>query len=54
MNFPSQIFFNYNNHGYRAAILKKRSLWLIPFYMAVATYCHYKKVHRMMRTAIVL
>ena len=23
MNFPSQIFFNYINHGYREAILKK-------------------------------
>ena len=33
MNFPSQIFFNYINHGYRAAILKKNSLWLLPFYM---------------------
>ena len=33
MNFPSQIFFNDINHGYRAAILKKNSLWLLPFYM---------------------
>ena len=32
--FPSQIFFNDINHGYRAAILKKNSLWLLPFYMA--------------------
>ena len=53
MNFPSKIFFNDINHGYRAAILKKSSLWLLPFYMAVATYCYYKKVHRTMRTAIV-
>ena len=53
MNFPSQIFFNDINHGYRAAILKKSSLWLFPFYMAVATYCYYKKVCRTMRTAIV-
>ena len=41
MNFPSQIFFNDINHGYRAAILKKSSLWLLPSYMAVATYCYY-------------
>ena len=32
MNFPSQIFFNDINH-YRAAILKKNSLWLLLFYM---------------------
>ena len=37
MNFPSQIFFNDINHGYRAAILKKNSLWLLPLYMVVAT-----------------
>ena len=57
MNFPSQIFFNviyfYNiNHGYRAAILKKNSLWLLPLYMVVATYFYYEKVRRTMRTAI--
>ena len=50
--FPSQIFFNDINHGYRAAILKKCSLWLLTFYMAVATYCYYEKVRRKMRTAI--
>ena len=33
MNFPSQIFFNDINHGYRAAILKKNYLWLLPFYV---------------------
>ena len=54
MNFPSKIFFNDINHDYRAAILKKNSLWLLPFYMAVATYCYYEKVHRTMRNAIVL
>ena len=37
MNFPSQIFFNDINHGYRAAILKKNYLWLLPFYSVVAT-----------------
>ena len=53
MNFPSQIFFNDINHGYRATILKKKSLWLLPIYMAVAAYCYYEKVSRTMRTAIV-
>ena len=53
MNFPSQIFFNDINHGNRAVMLKKTSLWLLPFYTAVATYCCYKKVRRMMCTAIV-
>ena len=53
MNFPSQIFFNDINHGNRAVMLKKTSLWLLPFYTAVATYCCYKKVRRTMRTAIV-
>ena len=46
MNFPSQIFFNDINHGYRAAILKKTSLWLLPFYVAVATSCYYEKVRK--------
>ena len=41
------------NHGYRAAILKKNCLWLLPFYMAVASCCYYEKVRRTMRTAIV-
>ena len=53
MKFPSQILFNDINHDYRAAILKKNSLWLLPFYMAVATYCYYEKVRRTMRTTIV-
>ena len=42
--------FNDINHGYRAIILKKNSLWLLPFYMVVATY---EKVRRTTRTAIV-
>ena len=53
MNFPSQMFFNYINHGYRGAILKKNYLWLLPFYIAVATYFYYEKLRRTMRTAIV-
>ena len=53
MNFPAQIFFNDSNHGYRAAILKKSSLRLLPFYMAVAIYCYYEKVRRKMRTSMV-
>ena len=53
MNFPSQIFFNDVNYGCRANILKKNSLWLLTFYMAVATYFYYEKVRRTMRTAMV-
>ena len=45
--------FNDINHGHRAAILKKKFLWLLPFYMGVATYFYYEKVRRTMRTAIV-
>ena len=50
MNFPLQIFFN---DGYRAAILKKGSLWQLQLYMVVATYFYYEKVRIMMYTAIV-
>ena len=39
--------------GYRAAIFKKNSLRLLPFYMVVATYFYYEKVGKTMRTAIV-
>ena len=53
MNFPSRILFDDVNHGYRAAILKKNSMWLLPFYMVVAAYIYYEKVRRIMRTAIV-
>ena len=53
MNFPSEIFFNDINHGYRAAMLKKIFLWLLPFYMSVATHFYYEKVCRKMRTAVV-
>ena len=45
--------FNDINHGHRVAILKKKILWLLPFYMAVATYFYYEKVRRTMRTAII-
>ena len=34
--------------------LKKNKLWLLPFFMAVATYFRYEKVHRTMHTTIVL
>ena len=34
--FPSQIFFNRVIHSCRETILKKNSLWLLPFYMTVA------------------
>ena len=53
MNFPSQIYFNEINHGYRAAILKKKILWVLPFYTVVATYFYCEKVRTAMRTAIV-
>ena len=43
MNFPLQILFNDINHGYRATVLKKNSLWLLPFYMAVASCCYCEK-----------
>ena len=46
-------FLNDINHGYKAAMLKKSSLWLLPSFMAVATYCYYEKVRRTLRTAIV-
>ena len=46
--------FNDIYHDYRAAILTKVSLWLLPFYMAIAIYCYYVKVRRAMRTATVL
>ena len=52
MNFPP-LFFNDINHGYRADILKKKTLWLLPFYMVVSTYFHYEKVRRTTRTVIV-
>ena len=39
--------------SYGADILKKNVLWLLLFYMVVATYFYYEKVRRMMRTAIV-
>ena len=53
MNFTSQIFFNEINHGYRAATLKKNYLWLLSFYMVMATYFYYEKLPRTMRAAIV-
>ena len=46
-------FFNNINHGYRAAMMKKNYLWLLPFYMVVATYFCCENVCRMMHPAIV-
>ena len=43
MAFPSQILFNDINHGYKAALLKKSSLWLFSFYMNVVSHCYYQK-----------
>ena len=54
MNFHSHIFFNDVNHSYRAAILKKSSVWVLPSYMDVVKYCYYEKACRTMHTAIVL
>ena len=34
--------------------MKKNYLWLLPFYMAVATYFYYENMRRTMRNAIVL
>ena len=48
------MLFNDINYGYRIAMLKKIYLWLLLFYVAVATYYYYEKVRRTMRTAIVL
>ena len=53
MNFPSQIFFNNINHGFKAVLLKKNYLRLLSFYMDVASYCYYEKVRRTMHTGIV-
>ena len=46
--------FSFTEHGYRASFLKKSSLWLLPSYMAVATYWYYQKLRRMMRTGTAL
>ena len=53
MNFPSQISFNDINHGYRAALMKKTSFWLLASYMAVSAYSYYEKVRGTMHTVIV-
>ena len=47
MNFPSQIFFN--NIGYKAALLKKNSLWLLSIYMDVACIVIMKRGSEQMR-----
>ena len=39
------------NRGYRAALLKKNYLWLLPFHMAVASHRYYEKMHGTMQTA---
>ena len=41
------------SYDYKAALLKKNSLWLLSFYMDVSLYCYYEKVRRTMRTAVV-
>ena len=49
MNFPSQIFFKDINHGYKAALLKKNSLWLLSIYMDVACIVIMKRGSEQMR-----
>ena len=44
MNLPSQVFFN--DTGYKVALLKKNSQWLLSIYMDVASYCYYEKWRR--------
>ena len=39
----SQISFNETNHVYKAALLKRNSLWMISIYVDVASYCYYEK-----------
>ena len=34
-------------------VLKKNYLWLLSFYMDVASYCYYEQMRRTMHTAIV-
>ena len=46
--------FNDINHGYRAAILKKNYLWLLPLYMVVATYFNYEIYFRLRLRFILL
>ena len=53
MNFPSKIFFNVINHLYSVATQTESSLWVLPSYMVVGTYCYFKKERRTMHTAIV-
>ena len=45
--------FNDINHGYKAALLKKNSLWLLSLYMDMASHCYYEKRCRTVSTAIV-
>ena len=52
MNFSSQTFSNNINHGYKAALLKKSSLWLLSFYVDVSSYCYYENTPRTINTAI--
>ena len=51
MIFISQIFLMILIMVLQSAILKKKYLWLLPFFMAVTSY--YANMRRTMRTAIV-
>ena len=41
--FSFTYIFNDINYGYKAALLKKKFLWLLSIYMNVASYCYYEK-----------
>ena len=49
MNFPLQTFFKDFYHGYKAALLKKNSLWLLSIYMDVACIVIMKRGSEQMR-----
>ena len=58
MNFPSQIFFNNVNNGYKTAILKNNSLWLLPFFrlwllLAIMKRCVERCALQFYRTSLI-
>ena len=53
MNFPSNVFLMILIMV-TEQLYRKKTLWLLQFFMTMATYCYYEKVHRIMRTTIAL
>ena len=47
-------FLNNFDHSCRTTILRKKSLWLLPYLIVVPTSCYYEKVHRTMHTVVLL